>query len=314
MVKAYFDYVQSHVFGLANKNNCAPVFIQGMNCIVIGCAELALIVNLKTGEVVKKLDAKKKTYVSCLELYENSYNRNLAVGFEDGDIAVFDLAESSQKLDDEEFFLFSEHDAPVTSITFNGNGAFMASGSMENLVILWDVIGRSVKHKFTGHSAPVTSVKFYKNFKDSSDYILSSSKDGCLRVWDIDTRRCIDIITSKKNEVLGLTQLTSQHLKFVRNELFVATTNSEEVVFYEMKVTQSTDAATKYHEEKGRFARNHYSSVLGIQAADSLGLLFLLSNQPFAYLRRRQIDRDHQSEKQSRSRQQVQEKEKESPR
>lgn len=277
MVKAYFDYIQSHVFGLANRNNCTPAFIQAMNCLVLGCAELALIVNLKTGEVVRKLDCKKKSYVSCIELFENSFNRHLAIGFEDGDIAVFDLAESSQKIDDEEFFLFSEHDAAVTSITFNPNGAFMASGSMENLVILWDVIGRSVKHKFTGHSAPVTGVKFYKNFKDSSDYILSSSKDGCLRVWDIDTRRCIDIVTSKKNEVLSIGTLVSQHLKFVRNELFVATTNSEEVVFYEMKIVPSTDAATKYYEERGRFSRNHYSAVLGMQVADSLGLLFLLS-------------------------------------
>jgi WD40 repeat protein len=277
MVKAYFDYIQSHVFGLANRNNCTPVFIQAMNLLVLGCAELALIVNLKTGEVIRKLDCKKKTYISCIELFENSFNRHLAIGFEDGDIAIFDMAESSQKLDDEEFFLFSEHDSAVTSIAFSPNGAFMASGSMENIVILWDVIGRSVKHKFTGHSAPITGVEFYKNFKDSSDYIISSAKDGCLRVWDIDTRRCIDIITSKKNEVLGICQLTSQHLKFVRNELFVATTNSEEVVFYEMKVTQSAEKATKYHEEIGRFARNHYSAVLGMQIADSLGLIFLLS-------------------------------------
>lgn len=278
MVKAYFDYVQSHVFGLANRNKCKPSYSEAKGCLILACAELVLLVHPKTGEVVRKIDTKKTQYVSCLEVFEDGFTEQLSIGFEDGDIVLFQLNDQLDKIDDEDFFVFSEHDAPVQCIKFSLSGALMISGGADNIIVLWDVIGRTAKHKYTGHSSPITSLTWYSNFNDSSEYFVSTSKDGCLRVWDVDTRRCIDIIASKKNEVLGFNKI--KNLKFVRNELFAATTNSEEIVFYEMKVLKPEGSAPVFHEERGRFVRNHYSTVVSTDFCDDLSLLLLLSNPP----------------------------------
>ncbi len=277
MVKAYFDYVQSHVFGLANRNKCKPCYSEAKSGLLLACAELVLLVHPKTGEVLRKIDAKKTQYVSCLQLFEDGFTELLAIGFEDGDIVLHQLNEQLDKIDDEDFFVFSEHDTQVHSIQFSQSGALMVSGAADNVIVLWDVIGRTAKHKYSGHSSPVTSLTWYKNFNDSSEYFVSTSKDGCLRVWDVDTRRCIDIIASKKNEVLAVNKI--KNLKFVRNELFAVTTNSEEVVFYEMKVTRAEGQAPVFHEERGRFIRNHYATVVSSEVCDELGLLLLLSNR-----------------------------------
>lgn len=275
MVKAYFDYVQSHVFGLANRNKCRPSYSEAKSCLVLACAELVLLVHPKTGEVVRRIDAKKSQYVSCLELFEDGFSEQLAVGFEDGDVVLLQLSEQLDKIDDEDFFVFSEHDAQVLCIKFNQSGALLVTGAADNVIVLWDLIGRTAKHKFTGHSSPVTSLTWYRHFNDASEYFVSTSKDGCLRVWDVDTRRCIDIIASKKNEVLGLDRVKG--LKFVRNELFAATTNSEELVFYEMKASKPEGGAPVNHEERGRFVRSYYSTVVSSAVCDELGLLLLLS-------------------------------------
>ena len=141
----------------------------------------------------------------------------------------------------------------------------MASGGSDNLVILWDLIGCTVLHKFVGHGAAVTSIKFFKHFQDSGDYMLTSSKDGSLRVWCLDTRRCVDMAPSKKNEVLSLAQV--EGLKFVRNSLFLAPTNAEDVVFFEtIKSVPTADTAQRHLIERGRLTRTQFAGVVDLEA------------------------------------------------
>lgn len=267
MVKAYFDYVQSHVFGLSNTNRVKPIAVDG--CLWLACGELVLKLSAKSGEVLDKLSSDRKAYVSCITHYRDSFADIMAVGYEDGDIALFSIKDEIERIDDDRYTVFSEHSAAVTCIAFNKNGSLMISGGQENTVILWDVVGRLVKHKFAGHSGSISSLNFIEYFQDSAEYILSSSKDGCLRVWDIDSRRCLDVMPSKKNEIVGLVQV--EGLKFVRNALFLAFTNSEECVFYETIVTKGDDKTpTRYLLEKARFARTQYSSVVDCEVSDGL--------------------------------------------
>jgi WD40 repeat protein len=197
----------------------------------------------------------------------------MAVAYADGDIAVFPLGESAVLLeDDDRFTLFSEHTSPVTCLAVHPGGHLMASGGSDNLVILWDLIGRTVLHKFVGHGAAVTGIKFFKHFQDSGDYMLTTSKDGSLRVWCLDTRRCVDMAPSKKNEVLGLAQV--EGLKFVRNSLFLAPTNAEEVVFFEtIKSVPTADTAQRHLTERGRLTRTQFAGVVDLEAWSDYVLL-----------------------------------------
>ena len=154
----------------------------------------------------------------------------------------------------------------MTSIAFNKSGHLMASGGTDNLVILWDVVGKSALHKFVGHNAGITGITFFSHFQDSGDYVLTTSKDGSLRVWCVDTRRCVDMAPSKKNEVLGLSQI--EGLKFVRNSLFLVPTNTEDVIFFETIKVKSEDASEKHLVEKGRLQRTQFSTVVDIESWD----------------------------------------------
>lgn len=267
MVKAYFDYVQSHVFGLSNTNKVKPLAIDGG--FWLACGELLVKFSLKTGDMKEKLDSGRQAYVTCSTRFSDSMTDLVAVGYADGDIAVFFTGDSADAIDDEKYAIFSEHSTSVVCISFNKSGATMVSGSMDNSIILWDVVGRSLRHKFVGHSGPITSLHFIRYFQDSADYLLSTSKDGCLRVWDIDTRRCLEIVPSKKNEVLS--SVSIQGLKFVRNELFMAFTNSEECVFYEMQaIAGDKDTPGRYVVERGRFTRTQFASVVDVEVSHGL--------------------------------------------
>ena len=275
MVKAYFDYVQSHILGVCNRNKSKCVYVSSRESILIACGEIVLVVSMKTGEVTKRIDVKKVQYVSCMDVYEDEYSQVLSIGFEDGDIVLYQLNDDMEKIDDDTY-TYSEHDVSVTCIKMSSNGQMMVSGAMDNTVILWDTVGRAIIHKYTGHSSSISSVVFFKYFNDSSDYILSSSKDGCLRIWDIDTRRCIDIISTKKNEVLGME--TIKGLKFVRNELMMALTNSEDIIFYEMKITKADNTLPIHYEERGRLVRNNYNNIISTDTASDIGLVFILND------------------------------------
>ena len=101
MVKAYFDYSQSHVFGVANKNKVKSVLID--NCLWMACGELVIKLSPKSSEIVGRLDSNKQSYVSTIEHYQDSYANIVAIGYEDGDISLFSIKDLEEKLDDERF-------------------------------------------------------------------------------------------------------------------------------------------------------------------------------------------------------------------
>ncbi len=77
------------------------------------------------------------------------------------------------------------HAAPVLSVAFSNNGKWLASGSGDKTIILWDLATRSSDPPLTGHSDAVLSVAFSPDGK----ILASSSADKTIILWDITTRR-----------------------------------------------------------------------------------------------------------------------------
>lgn len=71
-------------------------------------------------------------------------------------------------------------------------GPFLASGSRDKLIKIWDASTGQCLITLSGHDNWVRSLKFHPGGK----YLLSASDDKTVRVWDLKTGECIVIINN----------------------------------------------------------------------------------------------------------------------
>ena len=77
---------------------------------------------------------------------------------------------------------FTGHSRGVTSVSCDPSGKYLASGSRDNTVKIWDTKTGKCLHTFTGHSHCVFSV----SWDPSGTYLASGSDDKTLKLWDLD--------------------------------------------------------------------------------------------------------------------------------
>ena len=73
----------------------------------------------------------------------------------------------------------------VESVSFSPDGKFIASGSWDGMVCLWDVSSGKEIRRMEGHTGWVESVSFSPDGK----FIASGSSDGMVRLWDVSIGR-----------------------------------------------------------------------------------------------------------------------------
>jgi WD40 repeat protein len=73
--------------------------------------------------------------------------------------------------------------SPATCVAFSPDNKFLAVGSADGVVRLWNVTTGLEARKCKGHTGGVTAVRFTPNGR----FIVSASHDGSLRLWDVST-------------------------------------------------------------------------------------------------------------------------------
>ena len=77
----------------------------------------------------------------------------------------------------------SVHDGSVTALVYSTDGRFVASGSEDHHVIIWDVRGDNAPQRLEGHEDTVSALAF----SSDSRVLASASHDEHLILWNVET-------------------------------------------------------------------------------------------------------------------------------
>jgi len=205
------------VYGVVSRNTSAGKAYVGAN-------EDVLCWDIKKGELLRRwhdVDCKSEvTSIARCEAQEGLF----AVGHADGSIRLWDDLSSTI------ISTFNVHRSAVTHLAFDRDGSRLASGSKDTDIILWNLLTETAECKFRGHKDQITGLQFLRtrigsrqsphtdeavdvsapddpeDFEES--YLLSTSKDALIKIWDLSTQHCIETHVAQTNGecwALGLT-------------------------------------------------------------------------------------------------------------
>lgn len=106
----------------------------------------------------------------------------------------------------------SGHSEDIEAVAFSPEGTFLASGSLDKTVRVWEVDTGLLIHTLIGHTAGVSSVAFRPcRERDQSDrcgqgnkLLASGSDDGTVRLWDVAMGKEIAILPNHNSFVTSL--------------------------------------------------------------------------------------------------------------
>ena len=75
------------------------------------------------------------------------------------------------------------HTGEVTAVAVAPDGSWLASGSRDGTVRIWDVASGRERGALTGHTGEVTAVAVAPD----GTWLASGSRDGTVRIWEIAT-------------------------------------------------------------------------------------------------------------------------------
>ena len=127
--------------------------------------------NLKTftGEVISENESK----INTISISPDS--KTIAVGLQDGKIKLLHLNNLSQPEQ-----ITKDANIAITSLKYNHNGNWLASGDSKGNVNIWDTNKKAVVESLEGHRSRIYDIDF--NIDDK--LMATSSLDGTVRLWD----------------------------------------------------------------------------------------------------------------------------------
>ncbi|SCO78478.1 related to vegetatible incompatibility protein HET-E-1 [Fusarium oxysporum] len=92
------------------------------------------------------------------------------------------------------------HGHRVTSVAFSADGQWIASGSFDKTVKIWDASTGGCLRTLEGHNDSVLSVAV----SPDSKWITSSSYDKTVKIWDASTGACVQTLEGHSDSVLSV--------------------------------------------------------------------------------------------------------------
>lgn len=288
MVKSYDRYEQEASFGViaSNSNVIWLPPLQSSKSIgraLTAALEEILVWDIKTGEIISRLrdgltpgahnapTSLAPATVTVLAYHPES--NIVASGYSDGSIKVWDLASASV------IMTFQGHKSGVSILKFDRTGARLVSGSFDSSIIMWDLVGEEGLFKLKGHKGQITGTELLSlhNNEDLSDsmedYLMSVSKDGLIKLWDLKSQQCVETHVAHSSECWSLGTDTERGLVFTAG-------NRDEIKVWKLDLTEPD---TQKIVELGNFqkqskARTSEIQFQDISIADTTATILCLQN------------------------------------
>lgn len=230
MVKAYLKYETAASFGVIASSAAAGVSVPNAArtpLVATGAVDAVLLWNMRKGEAVARFANSATRRAGAVTAVAVAPGGDvLAAGYADGSIRTWHVCETPMAAakageyisEVEPLVTFNGHRSGVSCLGFEllssddsaASGKKKAvlapvrlvSGSNDGDVIVWDLVEEAGAFRLAAHNDAVTAVLLLKHA--DSGRIISSSKDGLLRVYDVETQHCVQTVVGHRAEVWAM--------------------------------------------------------------------------------------------------------------
>ncbi|KAF9534814.1 WD-repeat-containing protein [Crepidotus variabilis] len=213
MVQSYLRHGPTQAFGLVCSTSSNAVF-DGKLAYVAGLEDV-LVWDVKKGQMIAMWhEFGHREEVTCI--IQSPQKDTFAVGYADGSIRIWKASTGTV------LTTLNGHRNAITALAFDHGGTRLASGSQDTDLILWDVVGEAGLYRLSGHRDQITAIRFLAAANNppststtaAGSFLLTSSKDTFVKLWDLSTQHCIQTIVAHRSEVWTLDVNQSQDLVF----------------------------------------------------------------------------------------------------
>ena len=120
---------------------------------------------------------------------------------------------------------FNGHRSAITTLAFDKTGVRLASGARDTDIIVWDLVAEIGLYKLRGHKGQITALHFLNPSssqehdarnsevsgngatadghppigEDHAGFLLTTSKDALIKIWDLESQHCIETHVAQTN-------------------------------------------------------------------------------------------------------------------
>ncbi|CBQ70558.1 related to DIP2-Dom34p-interacting protein [Sporisorium reilianum SRZ2] len=217
MVRSYLRHEPTSAFGLICSASANSILDPDTKTAFVPALEDVLVWDVRRGALLATWhEIGHRSKVTSLARSPTDPD-TFAVGYEDGSIRLWSAETNSTAV------TFNGHKKAVIALTFDAQGLRVASASLDTDIILWDLVAETGLYRLRGHRDAVTAIAFVRTpstllqsngasssaaavhtDSNAAGYLLSTSKDGLLKLWDLSLQHCVETVVHGSNEIWSL--------------------------------------------------------------------------------------------------------------